>query len=373
MCAIRILHVIDKLSFNSGVCSILMNYYNVMDDNKVKFDFIVHEETPEYFKQKLAERGSKLYQMPELKISNLVKYIMALNVFFKKHKEYKIVHGHIANAAIFYLSSAKCHGVPIRIIHSHNSKGADTYKKRIRNFILNLPIKYLANSYFACSNKAADYLFGEKFIKHNKIYILNNAININKYSFNLNIRNDLRNKMNLNNAYVIGHVGRFCNQKNHNFLIDIFYEIHKVNKKTILMLIGGGELENIIRKKVDNLNLNDSVIFMGIRYDVNELLQAMDVFILPSLFEGLPVVGIEAQVAGLPCVFSSDITKEADITGNVDFIGLNEGVEIWSNKILSLYGKKRAIDKNKIEQSGFSIDKQSEYLYNYYLDKYNSV
>lgn len=370
MDAIRVLQVIDKLSLNSGVCSTVMNYYDNMDNNKIIFDFMVHEDTPEYFRQKLADRGSKLYQMPALKTKNLIKYIKALDNFFIEHKEYKIIHGHIANASIFYLCSAKHHGVPVRIIHSHNSKGADNLIKRVRNFILNSPIKSLANSYFACSNKAADFLYGRIFVKKNKVIILNNAIDVDKYSFNISLRNKLRNKMNLNDAYIIGNVGRFCNQKNHDFLIDIFYEIHKSKKESILMLVGEGELESKIKEKVHILDLDDAVIFMGIRSDVHKLMQIMDLFVLPSLFEGLPVVGIEAQTAGLQCVFSSSITREADITGNVTFIELNDGAKIWRDKIINLTNERKSADSKKIKLAGFNIKDQSNYLSKYYIDKH---
>lgn len=366
MCSIRVLHVLDKLSLNSGVCSIIMNYYNNMDNNDIIFDFMVHEDTPEYFEKLLSAKGSKIYKMPELKFKNLTKYMNALDSFFSTHKEYKIVHGHIANAAIFYLYSAKHHGVPIRIIHSHNSRGADKLKKRIRNYLLNLPIKFLANFYFACSNNAARFLYGKSFIKKNNIVILNNAINIEKFSFDVNKRNQLRSSMNLDNHYVIGHVGRFSGQKNHDFLIDIFNKIHLKNPNSLLFLIGDGELKNKVTDKISNIGLSKSVILMGIRDDVSDIMQAMDVFVLPSLFEGLPVVGIEAQAAGLPCIFSSSITKEAKVTENVEFINLYDSTETWCDKILSYKDAERFKHNEEIEVNGFNIKKEAKFLYDFY-------
>lgn len=366
MGVIRVLQVLDKLSLNSGVCSVVMNYYDNIDHNKIIFDFLVHEDTPLYFKEKLESNGSRIYQMPELKTKNLLKYVKTLNKFFNNHKEYKIVHGHIANAAIFYLSMAKWNGVPVRIIHSHNSQGADKFYKKLRNYALNLPIKGIANYYFACSDKAAAFLFGENYINYN-VKILNNAINVNKYAFNIDTRAKLRNKLNINNKFVIGHVGRFSNQKNHYFLIDIFNEIHKSNQNTILMLIGKGELEQNVKEKVHALDLDNSVLFMGLRNDVDELMQVMDVFVLPSLFEGLPVVGIEAQASGLPCLFSKNITKQADITSSVIYLDINSGVEVWKNEILKLKGKRRlAENADKIKVADFDIMEQCKVLSNFY-------
>ncbi len=372
MGVIRVLQVLDKLSLNSGVCSIIMNYYDNIDHNKIIFDFMVHGDTPISFKEKLEGMGSIIYQMPELKTKNLLKYIKALNRFFNDHKEYKIVHGHIANAAIFYLNAAKWHEVPIRIIHSHNSRGADNFIKRARNYLLNLPIKKISNSYVACSDKAADFLFGKSLVDNNKAFILNNAIDTSKYAYDVNLRHKLREKMNINDSYVIGHVGRFCNQKNHVFLIEIFNAIHNHNPDTILMLIGEGELIDKIKEKVHILDLDDSVIFMGLRNDVNELMQVMDVFVLPSLFEGLPVVGIEAQTAGLPCVFSNSITNKADLTGKVSFIELNDEIEIWKSKILEFRNKPRNVDNiEKIKSAGFDIKEQGQKLSSFYIDCLN--
>lgn len=369
---IRVLHVLDKLSLNSGVSSVVINYYDHMEHDKIIFDFMVHEDTPAYFKEKLKSTGSIIYQMPELKTKNLLKYIKALNNFFKFHKEYKIVHGHIANAAIFYLNAAKRYGVPVRIIHSHNSKGADNILKKVRNYLLNLPIKNLANNYLACSDKAAEFLYGKNFTINNNVFILNNAIDVKKYSFDINLRNELRKKMNIENAYVIGHVGRFCKQKNHIFLIDIFNLIYQYNSKAVLLLIGEGELETQIREKVHKLELEDSVFFMGIRNNVNELMQVMDIFVLPSLFEGLPVVGIEAQASGLPCIFSSAITKQADLTGDVSFIDISDNIEEWKDKIFELSKKNRTIGNiEKIKEAGFYINDQSIILSNYYESLYN--
>ena len=192
-------------------------------------------------------------------------------------------------------------------------------------------MKY-ANLQLACSKEAGEWLFG-----NTQFIVLNNGIDVSKYVFNQNIREEYRKILGFSDELVLGHVGRFSNQKNHNFLIDIFYEIIKINKKSKLILIGTGELENEIKEKVESLSLKEKVIFLGARADVNKIMQAMDVFILPSLFEGLPVVGVEAQASGLPCIISDTVSKDVKITDSVLQISLSLPPEEWGKKLIDFY------------------------------------
>lgn len=370
MSQIRVLHVLDQISLNSGVSSIAMNYYNFIDKNSVIFDFMVHAPVDRKLQEQLEKQGSLIYNMPYLNFKSSLSYIRALNQFFRQHHEYKIIHGHVPNAACFYLRAAKKHGVTVRILHAHSTRGSNNPIKRIRNYFLNkMGVKY-ASCYFACSKAAGKYLYGNRNVEKNKIYYLHNAIEIEKFQYNEQIRNKIRKQMNIAERFVIGHVGRFSAEKNHILLLDIFYEVLKLNPFSVLLLVGSGELEGKIREKVKYLQLNDNVIFTGVQSNVFDYMQAMDVFVLPSLFEGLPVVCIEAQAAGLPCVISDNVTRETDVTGTIQFINI-ENVNDWAKTIIDRKSVKRNNDQQIIIDSGYSIISEAKRLEKIYLNEFN--
>lgn len=208
---------------------------------------------------------------------------------------------------------------------------------------------------------ASEYFYNENIINSPKHHIINNAIQTKDYAFDEAVRNEIRKEYKLEDKYVIGHVGRFQYQKNHEFLVDVFNEYLKLDNKAVLMLVGQGEGEEAIRQKVADLGMTENVMFMGVRSDVNKLLQAMDIFVLPSHFEGLPLVLVEAQSAGLPCYVSKDvITKESDVTGNIEFISLDDGDKKWAQII---YDNKKSDDRNKYTQlvidAGFDISTET--------------
>lgn len=219
-----------------------------------------------------------------------------------------------------------------------------------------------------CSELAGRWLFGKKTYNAGKVVLLNNAIELEKFSYNEKIRNKKRKELKIKkNQIVIGHIGRFVTQKNHTFLIDIFNEIYKENNNTVLLLVGQGPLVEEIKEKVNQLRLTDHVQFLGQRNDANELYQAFDIFILPSLYEGLPVVGVEAQSAGLLCIFSSDMTKETKVLRSTRFISLSSPEE-WSNIILETYKNHQRKDtKKEITRNGFDIEKEAKKLERIYL------
>ena len=372
MSQIRVLQVLDLVSHNSGVSSVVMNYYNSIDKNKVIFDFMVNEPIRDDLKVKLEEQGSRIYLMPKLQIKNVKKYIKALNSFFYEHQEYNIVHGHVPNAACFYLRAAKKNGVPVRILHGHSSRGSNHLIKRLRNFLLNKAGMKYANSYFSCSKIAANYLFGEKNMKVNKIYYQHNAIKIDKFQYNEQVRNNIRSQMDIKDEFVVGHVGRFSSEKNHLQLLEIFSEVVKINPQSKLLLIGGGELETEIRKKVSALKLENHVIFAGVQANVNEYMQAMDVFVLPSQFEGLPVVCIEAQASGLPCVISETVTRETNISGTVRYVN-KENINEWVQEIMNQAHSERKSNQQKLITSGYSIEQEANKLCARYMSELQKV
>ena len=295
-----------------GVESVIMNYYRHLDHNKVQFDFICDEDSTRIPYNEIKKLGGRVFLVP--KYQNLPKYLKALEKLFKEN-QYRIVHSNINTLSVFPLYAAKKAGVPIRISHSHSTSNPKEWKRNLIKNILRPFSKLYATDYFACSELAGRYLFGNKAFDQGEVKIIHNAIDIDKFKFDEVARKKLRKELGIkDNTVVIGHVGRFVQQKNHTFLVDVFKEYHKKNPDSKLLLVGSGPLEDKIKKKVEKLGLKDSVLFLGQRDDINKLYSAMDVFCLPSLYEGLPVVGVEAQAAGLPCVFSDKITNDTVIT-----------------------------------------------------------
>lgn len=323
---IRVLQIVPTMR-SAGIENFVMNIYRNIDTSKVQFDFLVHSKKREVFDDEIERRGGKIYRLTYKDDKNVFKYIKDLNNFFKTHNEYKIVHGEMQSMMPLYLYIAKKYDVPIRIAHAHNSD----YEKTIKGFILHLFSRYskrYATNLWACSKTAGKYLF-----KNNSFEIIHNAINVEKYAFNEDIRNKMRKQKKFENKYVIGHIGRFDLQKNHDFLIDIFYEFQKIEKDAVLLCIGTGNREDIIKEKVKKLGIESKVIFEGVVTNSYDYYQIMDAFLLPSIYEGLPLVGVEAQISGLVCFFSDTITNELKLSDNVFFINLKDSPKKWAELI----------------------------------------
>lgn len=365
--AVRILQIVPSLSICGGVENYLMNYYRHIDKRKIQFDFMTHSIPEVSFKDEIENFGGRIYDLPVFNLSTGIKIVNSLAAFFAQYKQYKIIHCHMANAALFYFWTAKKYGVKVRILHSHQSEGADSLSHRLRNY----PLLFLGKQYttynIACSKLAGDFLF------RNKNYIIiNNAINTNKFSFDFDVRTQIRKQYGILDKFVVGHVGRFCNQKNQLFLLDIFSRIYLRNPKAVLLLVGAGDLEDEIRKKINDLKLHDSVILTGVCANTNELYQAMDVFVLPSLYEGLPVVGVEAQAAGLKTFVADTITKELKITDLVTYLSLRQTAEEWANAIIdSQKDNIRKTMAGDIALAGFDIVDEAVKLEKQYLKLYD--
>lgn len=314
-----------------GVETFLMNYYRNIDRNEVVFDFISTYNAL-CFGDEIKELGGKIYNICSEK-KNPIRYCKQLSSILKENN-YNIIHINMLSAAnILPVLVAKNQKIKHIIIHSHNSNTPSGLLRKVLNS-LNKTFLCLGTDFFACSELAGEWLFGKELLKKHNLTIIHNAIECEKYSYNEETRQKVRKELKLEKKFVVGHIGRFSYQKNHEFLIDIFYEIQKQKAESILLLIGEGELETSIRKKVLDLGIEDEVVFLGITNKVEEYLQAMDVFVLPSRFEGLPVIGVEAQASGIECFFSDNITTEAKINDNVSFISLKESPKEWADKIL---------------------------------------
>ena len=369
---VKVLYFIDRM-LRGGIQTFVIENMKHMDKNKIQIDYLLLDDGVKYeLEDTLKEMGSNVYKLKGVwlrKPTDYFNYFKKIDEFFSQHNDYKVVHLHSSSKNFYILKSAKKYGIPVRIAHSHNI-GFQS-KNKIQIMIGNLCkplLKKYATDYFACAYLAGEWLFGKKAVKDGKVRVIHNAVEYEKFKFNEEKRIEIRNRLNINEKLVIGNVGRFSEQKNHEFLIDIFNEIHKKNKMSTLMLIGKGEKEEIIRKKVKELGLENDVIFMGFCDNENELMWAMDIFLMPSLHEGLPVVGIEAQAAGLPCFMSKYvITDEVKITELVKFIELKQSPSEWAEEILNS-DLNRKNTKAEIEQAGYLIMDTAKELENFYIN-----
>lgn len=338
-----------------GIETFLMNYYRNIDRKKIQFDFINIYDNNLCFHEEINSLGGKIYKVSSY-YKHPIKYIKEVSQIIKKNK-YQIVHCNMNSAVFLYpLIAAKKGGAKVIIAHSHNSSSDKGFVKTLLHNINKTFLPLFANTFFACSNRAGEWFYNRKIRKSSSYYIIKNAINVEKYLFNEKIRSEKRKELDISeDVLVIGHVGRFNKQKNHTFLIDIFYEYQKKDRESKLILIGIGPLKKEIKNKVEKLKIQDKVLFLEHRDDVNEMLQAMDIFILPSLYEGLPLAGIEAQASGLTCLFSQNITQELKISDNANFIKNMYNTKEWVIRIT----KNRNRNKNdeKIKNSSFSIKK----------------
>lgn len=367
---IRVAQIMGKM-VSGGVESVVMNYYKNIDKDKVQFDFIVDEDSSHIPFEEIESMGGRVILVPPYqKISSYIKTLK--NIF--KEKQYKIVHSHMNALSVFPLYAAKISNVPVRIAHSHSTSNKKEWKKNITKNILRPFSKVNATHYFCCSELAGRWLFGNKAYEDNKVKLINNAINVDKFIYNETLRNKIRKDLKVEDQFVIGHVGRFVEQKNHTGLIDIFNEIYKLNKKSVLFLAGDGHLLEIIKDKVEKLNLSDSVRFLGVRSDINELMQGIDVFLLPSLYEGLPVVGVEAQASGALCILSDNMTKETKVLETTKFLKNSYSPKEWAEYVIKQYEQFDRKDvKKEIVNANFEIRSEAGKLENEYIKLYRKA
>jgi len=363
---IRVLHVLGTLN-RGGAETMIMNIYHNIDRSKIQFDFIKHTNKKCDYDDEIIKLGGKIYSIPRYTGKNHLKYIESWNDFFNSHTEYKIIHGHMRSTAAIYLKIAKKHGL-LTIAHSHSIASRGNKLQQFIKYIMQLPIRYTADYLFACSEQAGKWLFGKNVINKNNFNVIKNAIDIEKYLFNQSKRNEMRKTLNIEDKFVVGHVGSFTYPKNHKFLIEVFNEIQKQNRATILLLIGDGELRSQIEKQISDLGLEDKVILTGTVSNVNEYLQAMDVFVFPSIFEGLGIAVIEAQAAGLPCVVADTIPEEAYLTDLIESIPLTAKEDLWTEQILKYNdGYERRNTYEEVKSKGYDIYETNQWLEEFYL------
>ena len=361
---IRVLVVVPNMTA-AGIETSIMNNYRNFDRTKVQYDFIVHNKRKQFYDDEIEKLGGKIYRFSFKDDKNFFKYKKDLNRFFDQHSEYKIIHGEMQSMMPVYLKIAKKHGVPVRIAHSHNSNYEKSAKGLLFHIMSKASKKYSTLN-LACSLNSGKYLFGNDDFK-----VLYNGIDVSKFKYDTNIRKQKRKELGLSEkVMVFGHVGRFEKQKNHKQLIGIFAEINKKMPNTKLLLIGEGKYKKDSEELVNTLGLNGSVVFLGLRKDVDQLMQAMDAFLLPSLYEGLPMVGVEAQLAKLPCILSDTITREIKISDSCVFLE-NEKISQWVKICYNMC----SIDRNKVRvnTTKFDIRLTSKSLEELYISLSNKL
>ena len=357
---VRVLHVVGVMN-RGGAETMIMNIYRKIDRAKVQFDFVENTFEKALFDDEIKKLGGRIYNCPHFNGINFFRYKEWWKDFFEQHRnEYHIIHGHIGSTASIYLKEAKKNGL-YTIAHSHSSGTDHSLHSKLYS-ILSYNTRNIADWFFACSQAAGIDRYGKTVVHANNYKVLNNAIDTDTFKFDESLRYKIRKEFDFEKSIVIGHIGRLISVKNHHFLFDIFRNIKQKITNVKLICVGDGDLRENLINYAKRLGVSEDVVFTGIRSDVNELIQAMDFFVFPSLYEGLPVTLVETQTSGLPCVISDKVPPESILTENlITVMKLEQSAEEWADHIISRV--------NEIKEKGFDIAETSKWLEEFYLEK----
>ncbi len=364
---LRVLHSVSNMG-RAGIETMLMNYYREIDRSRIQFDFLANKPVPGEYDEEIRSMGGRVFVSPGLNPVHYPRYRRYVMELLHENRDIRIVHAHNEAMGYYALQSARDAGIRIRIAHAHNTRIIRDYK-----YPLKLVCKQLlpgaATDYWSCGRDAGIYYYGKKRWNASG-FILHNAIDVERFGFRPEVRERQRQRQGLENSFVIGHVGRFNVQKNHSRLLDIFAAVARDIPEARLVLIGTGELEQAMKEKARSLGILDRTIMPGQMADVSEWYQAMDCFVLPSLFEGLPVVGIEAQAAGLPCVFSDRVTDEVLLSPEARRISLDTDDAEWARQIAAARQPEtnRLQGKETVRRAGYDIHTEARKLQEIYLE-----
>ena len=365
----RVIHNIASLHFG-GAQTFIMNIYNNIDREKVQFDFVVIPEERKDLYEVIESMGGHIFVCPRYNGKNHFTYCKWWNEFFSEHPEYHVIHGHVRSTAAIYLNIAKKHGL-ITIAHSHSTSNGKGITAIVKN-ILQFPIRNIADYLFACSDKAGIWLYGKKAIYKQNYKMIPNGVDLDRFAFNKTMREEMRRKLGINKqTFVAGHIGRFTEPKNHKYLIELFSILKRTNSDCCLLMVGSGELFDDIRTYCKELNIMDSVIMPGSRADTENFYQAMDVFVFPSLWEGLPVSVVEAQASGLNCLISDVITHDVDLTDLIHYIPLDKK-DLWLAQIEKIQKEHRSAisPENMQKLQSFDSNAVAAQLQTFYINLY---
>ena len=360
---IRVLNLMTTLN-RGGAETMVMNYYRHIDRTKVQFDFVVHREEKGAYEDEILAMGGRIFRMQPVRPWTRISYNHLIRDFYKEHPEYCVIHSHMSELGAYAFKAADDMGIPIRICHAHLCPhGIDL--KTVPRFFLNRSMRKHLTHRFMCSTEAGIWQYGKAHT--GDMIMLNNAVEAATFRFDPERRAAARDALGLTDELVVGHVGRFNYQKNHPFLIDTFAALHRKMPQSVLLLVGDGTDRPAIEEKIKHLGLENAVRLLGVRNDVPDLLQAMDVFAFPSLYEGLSVALVEVQAAGLPCLISDRMSLECKVTDLVHVKPLADGPEAWADAMLRLAEKGHSDTYAQIVENKFDITENARWLQEFYL------
>ncbi len=369
--SVRVLHIAEKMAA-AGIESFIMNNYRRIDRTKVQFDFLVLRNQKEFYDEEIKALGGRKYFVESSKKNTFLRVLdesKQIERFLKENK-YDIVHIHYTTPLRApYLHAALKAGCKVRIYHSHSAYvlGKNKVKLAIYNFMRKKISKW-GTHFFACSEAAAKWMYEESLLSAKKHRVIYNGIDVEKFKFNADIREKIREELNIQDKFVMIHTGRFLEQKNHCFIVDVFEKFKKEKcNNACLLLLGIGPLQDEIKDKVKEKGISDDVIFLDVKPDVYNYLSAADCYIMPSLYEGLPVAAVEAECSGLPCVFSTNITKEIALIDKTTFLSLDDSIEKWCDAILKYKDCERKDCSEIIRSHGYNAQDVADNLQRFYL------
>lgn len=381
---IRVLHVLGGVGLG-GAESRIMDLYRQMNREEIQFDFLVHSPAvkngfleagqddrtakqqkqngrcsrkPQFYDEEIQSLGGHIYVLPQFKVYNYVSYRKAVRDFFRCHHEFQVVQGHMTSTASIYLPIAKRFGTPVTAAHARNAGVVKGLKGMATRFFRR-GLADKADVLVACSKLAGEDVFGKKAMEEGRVKIIHNAIDVKRFTYNEEERKKTRAELGIAGALVLGHVGRFDHQKNHPYLLEVFAAVCRERPESVLLLLGDGAARPAMEERCRELGIADHVKFLGNRKDTERYYQAMDIFLLPSFFEGLPGVLVEAQAAGLACIVSDTVTTEAGATDLVSWLSIDEPPERWAQEVLKREGYARRDTAKELTEAGFDVRTQA--------------
>lgn len=360
----RVLQVLGGLDIG-GAETLVMNLYRHLDRQQIQFDFVKHNAQMNFFEPEIKRLGGNIYTCPRYKVYNHIAYVRWWKQFFRKHPQYKVIHGHVRSTAAIYLQIAKSFGL-YTIVHSHSTRNPAGISRYVKA-ALQWPIRRVADYFVACSQTAGEWLFGKSITQQSNFFVLPNAIDIERFVYNPAVREKMRKQLQAENQFVVGNVGRLVAQKNQSFLLQVFAQIQKQYPQARLLLVGDGPLKQTLKKQAQALCVEKFVTFADGTDPAFPYYQAMDVFVFPSLYEGLGMALVEAQSAGLPCVVSDSLPWEADLqVGLITRVSLKESAAHWAQQVLARRAKKRTDTRAAAQAKGYDIKAAVKWLKNVY-------
>ena len=365
---VRVLHVLGWLEMG-GAESRIMDLYRHLDREQIQFDFLIHTAKKGFFEEEVEQLGGHIYRVSRFKMYNYFSYKKALQDFFAEYREFQVVQGHMTSTAAIYLPLAKAAGIPVTVAHAR-SAGVDKGIKGILTRFLRKNLYKRADCLFACSALAGEAVFGKKAMEQGMVKIVPNAIDAARFQYNPEKRQEVRKALGIEKRFVVGHVGSFRYAKNHEYLLRVF---SFMDEDAVLMLIGAGELMEEMKELAKSLQIEERVLFLGNKSNVEDYYQAMDYFVFPSHYEGLPGSVVEAQTSGVRCLISDAIAEETDFSPLVTRMSINQPPESWAAFVKENAQYEREGMYAAAAEHGFDVTLQAVHMAEFYKNENRST